>query len=87
MAKFAHKLCLPNVVLAPVLALLKQRGLRTHGSPAFGFTINDDSSLAVTVGKVKLKTYTFNLKTDSRQNGQCLKLLISILLVSDLYSN
>ena len=65
MAKFAHKLCLPNVVLAPVLALLKQRGLRIDGSEGLGFTLSDPNVLPIRVGIVQTKGYTFNLKTDS----------------------
>ena len=65
MAKFVHKLCLPNVVLAPVLALLKQRGLRIDGSDWLGFTLSDPSVLPMGVGVIQTRGYTFNLKTDS----------------------
>ncbi len=65
MAKFVHKLCLPNVVLAPVLALLRQRGLRIEGSEGLGFTLNDPSVLPMGVGVIQTRGYTFNLKTDS----------------------
>lgn len=65
MAKFAHKLRLPLVVLAPVLALLRQRGLRVEGSEGLGFTLSDTNVLPTGVGVIQTRGYTFNLKTDS----------------------